>query len=66
MAKSEKKKQSLYFPEAMLKEIQDESLRQDRSTSWIVQHAWKLARTQLMANPTVVDMDSLDKNKGEK
>ena len=31
MAGSDKRKQSLYFPEDMLKEIQDEATRQDRS-----------------------------------
>ena len=40
MAGSDKRKQSLYFPEDMLKEIQDEAARQDRSLSWIVQKAW--------------------------
>lgn len=41
---SDKRKQSLYFPEKMLLEIQAEALRQDRSLSWIVQQAWKIAR----------------------
>jgi uncharacterized small protein (TIGR04563 family) len=31
MAGSDKRKQSLYFPEEMLKEIQEEATRQDRS-----------------------------------
>ena len=44
MAGSDKRKQSLYFPEDMLKEIQAEAARQDRSLSWIVQKAWKIAR----------------------
>jgi uncharacterized small protein (TIGR04563 family) len=35
MASADKRKQSLYFPEEMLKEIQDEANRQDRSLSWI-------------------------------
>ena len=39
MASADKRKQSLYFPEEMLKEIQDEANRQDRSLSWIVQQA---------------------------
>ena len=33
MAGSDKRKQSLYFPEDMLKEIQEEATRQDRSPS---------------------------------
>ncbi len=51
MAGSDKRKQSLYFPEDMLKEIQDEATRQDRSLSWIVQKAWKIARKEIMKVP---------------
>jgi len=53
MAGSDKRKQSLYFPEEMLKEIQDEAARQDRSLSWIVQKAWKAARKEIMSIPSV-------------
>ena len=55
MAGSDKRKQSLYFPEDMLKEIQDEATRQDRSLSWIVQKAWKIARDKLKAFPASND-----------
>src|SRR5678810_1193621 len=48
MATSDKRKQSLYFPEEMLKEIGAEATRQDRSLSWIVQKAWKAARKDIM------------------
>jgi len=44
---TDKRKQSLYFPEEMLREIQEEATRQDRSLSWIVQHAWRAAREQI-------------------
>jgi uncharacterized small protein (TIGR04563 family) len=47
MAGNDKRKQSLYFPEEMLKEIQAEASRQDRSLSWVVQRAWKTARKEL-------------------
>ncbi len=48
MAQSVKKqKQSLYFPEDTLREIQKEAIRQDRSLSWIVQQAWRLARARI-------------------
>jgi uncharacterized small protein (TIGR04563 family) len=53
MAGSDKRKQSLYFPEEMLREIQDEAARQDRSLSWIVQKAWKIARKDIMKYPSV-------------
>ena len=51
MAGTDKRKQSLYFPEDMLNEIQAEANRQDRSLSWIVQQAWKAARAQIMKMP---------------
>ncbi len=53
MSGSDKRKQSLYFPEEMLKEIQAEAARQDRSLSWIVQKAWKIARREIMKYPSV-------------
>ena len=53
MGGSDKRKQSLYFPEEMLKEIQDEATRQDRSLSWIVQKAWKISRKEIMKYPSV-------------
>jgi uncharacterized small protein (TIGR04563 family) len=49
----DKRKQSLYFPEEMLVEIQAEATRQDRSLSWIVQQAWKLSRDRLALLPSV-------------
>lgn len=51
----EKRKQSLYFPEEMLKEIQLEADRQDRSLSWIVQKAWNIARREIMNFPAIED-----------
>lgn len=50
------RKQSLYFPEEMLVEIRDEAARLDRSLSWIVQRAWKLARKQVRAMPSDPDV----------
>jgi len=48
---TDKRKQSLYFPEEMLQQIQDEATRQDRSLSWIVQQAWRAAREQIAKMP---------------
>jgi uncharacterized small protein (TIGR04563 family) len=48
---TDKRKQSLYFPEEMLREIQEEATRQDRSLSWIVQQAWKTARVHIAKMP---------------
>ncbi|MBV70342.1 MAG: TIGR04563 family protein [Myxococcota bacterium] len=56
MSGSDKRKQSLYFPEDMLKEIQAEAARQDRSLSWIVQKAWKIARSEIKKYPSINDL----------
>ncbi len=53
---SDKRKQSLYFPEEMLQEIQKEAIRQDRSLSWIVQQAWRAARAQIAKMPGMEDL----------
>jgi uncharacterized small protein (TIGR04563 family) len=60
MAKSDKRKQSLYFPEDMLTEITSEAARQDRSLSWIVQKAWKIARREIMKYPSVNEPEEID------
>jgi uncharacterized small protein (TIGR04563 family) len=60
MAGTDKRKQSLYFPEDMLREIQEEANRQDRSLSWIVQQSWKIARGEIMRFPSVNDVIGID------
>ncbi len=55
-AGSDKRKQSLYFPESMLQEIKDEAARLDRSLSWVVQRAWKMARLEIKKIPSVNDI----------
>lgn len=56
MPGTDKRKQSLYFPEEMLREIQEEANRQDRSLSWVVQQAWKIARERIKSFPAVNDV----------
>ncbi len=56
MAGTDHRKQSLYFPEDMLQEIQREATRQDRSISWIVQQAWRVARADIRKMPSVNDV----------
>jgi uncharacterized small protein (TIGR04563 family) len=53
---TDKRKQSLYFPEEMLREIQEEATRQDRSLSWIMQQAWKAARVHVAKMPGMDDL----------
>ena len=65
MSGTDKLKQSLYFPEHVLKAIEAEATRQDRSLSWIVQRAWKAARTEIVKMPSVND-HSPDRESPEK
>jgi len=48
-----KVKMTLYFPEELLREAQNEADRQDRSISWIVQQAWRLARDTIQTYPSI-------------
>lgn len=57
MTDASKRKQSLYFEEGDIQEIESEALRLDRSRSWIVQRAWLLARGRIRALSS--DPDSL-------
>lgn len=59
-APSDKRKQSLYFPESMLEEINDEAVRLDRSLSWIVQRAWKTARPEIRRIPSSRSVDEVE------
>jgi uncharacterized small protein (TIGR04563 family) len=59
-SKTDKRKQSLYFPESMLQEIKEEAARLDRSLSWVVQRAWKLARLDIKKLPSVNDVNGDD------
>jgi uncharacterized small protein (TIGR04563 family) len=46
-----KKKVTLYFSTGVLEETQREAIRQDRSISWIIQAAWRLARDEVRRLP---------------
>jgi len=48
---SPKKKVTLYFSGGMLTETQQEAIRQDRSISWIIQAAWRIAREEVRRLP---------------
>jgi uncharacterized small protein (TIGR04563 family) len=56
-SKTDKRKQSLYFPESMLQEIKEEAARLDRSLSWIVQRAWKISRLDIKKLPSVDEVE---------
>jgi uncharacterized small protein (TIGR04563 family) len=63
-SKTDKRKQSLYFPESMLQEIKEEAARLDRSLSWVVQRAWKISRLEIKKLPSVNDVDGGDDDEG--
>jgi len=56
MSANDARKQSLYFPEDMLNEIQQQAQRLDRSLSWVVQQAWKISKAELRKIPSPNDM----------
>jgi len=49
------RRQALYFPADMLAELQTEAKRQDRSISWLIQQAWKVAYRELQKIPSTTD-----------
>lgn len=54
------RKVSLYLPNDVLKQIEAEAHRQDRSMSWIVRLAWQLAKPQLHTLPALQPGATLD------
>src|SRR6187551_239681 len=60
MSATDKRKQSLYFPESMLQEIQKEAARLDRSLSWIVQRSVKIGLPDIRKLPSVNDIPDED------
>lgn len=48
-----RKKLTLYMSEELVRETKQEALRQDRSMSWIMEVAWKIARERLQKMPGV-------------
>ena len=55
MSTTNSRRQALYFPSDMLGELQHEAKRLDRSISWLIQQAWKLARTEMKRIPSTTD-----------
>jgi len=63
-SKTDKRKQSLYFPESMLQEIKEEAARLDRSLSWVVHRAWKISRTESKKLPSLNDVEGCGDDDG--
>lgn len=58
---SQKRKVTLYFNAAMLAETQKEALRQDRSISWIIQAAWRIARDEVKRMPGALPQAAVER-----
>ncbi len=52
------RKRSVYFPPDMMEEIQNEMTPQERTLSWLLQKAWRVARPTLCSFPSVRDQIS--------
>ena len=42
----------MYLDTAIIKELREEAVRQNRTLSWLMQRAWLLAREQMKKLPT--------------
>jgi uncharacterized small protein (TIGR04563 family) len=51
-------KMSLYIPGEVLADIRAEARRQQRSVSWLIRSAWRLARTGIDALPAAPEWDT--------
>lgn len=51
--KYRKQIQSIYLTADMLQEIKEEAIRLDRSISWVIQRAWKLAHLDVSRTYTL-------------
>jgi uncharacterized small protein (TIGR04563 family) len=49
-----KQKLTIYVPDDVFNEMKNESDRQDRTVSWLVEHAWRLSRKQVQSYPSVI------------
>jgi uncharacterized small protein (TIGR04563 family) len=65
MASTVKQKQSLYFPDDMLREMMTEATRLDRSLSWTVQQAWRVAREDVRKLPAVEYGRGAERERGD-
>ncbi len=66
MAGTDKQKQSLYFPKEMLGEIMHEAIRLDRSLSWMVQQAWRIARGEVSKLPSIDNLATPEPEREER
>lgn len=56
--KRDERKVSIYIKEDMLAELRAEGERQERTLSWLVRMAWKIARKKVMGAPSATKGDA--------
>lgn len=49
------RKQSVYLPDELLAEVTQEGARLERSPSWRLERAWRIARGELRAMPSALN-----------
>lgn len=50
-------KRSVYLPAEMLEQIEHEMQRQERTLSWLIQQAWRIAGPTIRNFPGMDDLD---------
>jgi uncharacterized small protein (TIGR04563 family) len=53
-----KNKISIYLPEEILQQLNEEKKRLDRSSSWLLQRAWKLSLEKIKEMPSIKQDDT--------
>ena len=48
-----KNKISVYLPNDLLEQLNEEKIRLDRSSSWLIQRAWKIAFQEIKKMPSL-------------
>lgn len=54
-------KQSVYFDQRMRDELEVEARRLERTPAWLIQRAWKIAKAEIRALPSVPDAAPTDR-----
>jgi len=57
---SDPRKISVYFPGPMIRELRRESIRLERTVSWLVQRCVRIGLEELKKMPSINDPDSVD------
>lgn len=53
MSKYAKNRRSVYLTDQLVKELEDEAKRQDRTVSWLLKRAWLESRGKISKYPSI-------------